>query len=304
MNEVCYLSTAQVAEALGVGVSTVKRWVDDAVLPAHKTPGGHRKLLLSDVLRLVREGNFPNVDLARLQGASIRETADSAALCRNLTRALIRGDGPAVSGLIHKAQAQGIDFVTLGDEVIAPALAEVGHQWETNRIDIYHEHRATQLCAGVLFERRQQLAASARNDSPLALGGAPEGDPYILPSLLIELILLELGWRVLNLGPNTPLSSFRLALNDNKPQLAWLSVSYLSPAVEFHDNYGALFRETQRLGTNFILGGNAIDSELRIRLPHTHFGSHFADVFELASAVSPTPQRPRRGRPRSSEASV
>src|SRR3954468_15606327 len=99
-----YASTAQVAAALGLSVTTVKRWVDEGILPAHKTAGGHRKLLLADVLRLVREGDFPQLDLSALQFvAETQGCVDPKTLSQQLTAALKRGEGDAVRSLIHGA---------------------------------------------------------------------------------------------------------------------------------------------------------------------------------------------------------
>src|SRR5690348_8594090 len=109
-----YVSTAQVAEALGVGVSTVKRWVDRGILPAHKTPGGHRKLLLSDVLRVVREGDFPRLDLSRLGlSAMVQESPDAKSLSAALLAALKQGEAEAVRSLLLGAQRSGLAIETM-----------------------------------------------------------------------------------------------------------------------------------------------------------------------------------------------
>ncbi|MEL7167863.1 MAG: PAS domain-containing protein [Bacteroidota bacterium] len=50
-------SPRQVAEGLGVGESTLKRWVDAGRLKAHRTAGGHRRVSLAEVLRFVRQGD-------------------------------------------------------------------------------------------------------------------------------------------------------------------------------------------------------------------------------------------------------
>ena len=43
------LSTRQVAQLLGVGEATVKRWADAGEIDCFRTPGGHRKFRLRDV---------------------------------------------------------------------------------------------------------------------------------------------------------------------------------------------------------------------------------------------------------------
>ena len=70
-----YLSPQEVAEILGVGVSTVKRLVDNGHLPAAVTTGRHRRIEPTDVLRLVNSGNYP--------------CANREALCRRVPAATL-----------------------------------------------------------------------------------------------------------------------------------------------------------------------------------------------------------------------
>ncbi|MBK6463401.1 MAG: helix-turn-helix domain-containing protein [Myxococcales bacterium] len=49
------LSPREVAKALGVSESAVKRWCDDGLLPFERTPGGHRRVPSHAVLRFARE---------------------------------------------------------------------------------------------------------------------------------------------------------------------------------------------------------------------------------------------------------
>jgi excisionase family DNA binding protein len=47
------LTTSAAAELLGVAVSTAQQWIEGGAIPSWKTPGGHRRVRTSDVMRLV-----------------------------------------------------------------------------------------------------------------------------------------------------------------------------------------------------------------------------------------------------------
>lgn len=297
MDDCEHLSTVQAARALGVGVSTVKRWVDDGVLAAHKTPGGHRKLLLADVLRFAQEGNFPNLDTSRLLRQRNQKAVPPAILAEDLCAALLRGKDSQVRALVQRAYRGGMALADLADLVISPAMRRVGHQWETGTIDVLHEHVGTQLCAGALYELKAQLESASRPDRPVAVGGATEDDPYSQSSLLIEMVLLEAGWAPINLGANTPLGSFQQAIKEFSPRLMWLSINYLADLNRFQREYAALYRVARQGGVAVVLGGQALTPALRATLPHTWIGDSVAQLAAFARTLHPAPGRPRRGRP-------
>ncbi len=296
-----YVSTAQVATALGVSVTTVKRWVDDGVLPAHKTPGGHRKLLLADVLHIVREGNFPHLELGRLDlPCPAMAQAQPQALCGHLLAALKSGEASVARLLLQEASDAGVPLETLADAIVAPAMAHLGHEWERGRIDALHEHRGTLICVAALYALKPVLEENSGGDHPRALGGGPEKDPYLLANVLAELVLLEAGWDVINLGPNTPLASFRKALAEFQPRLLWLSISHLEDAERFTVEYRGLYHEAVQAGTAVAVGGRALTEAVRAGLPYTTFGDGMTHLAAFAHSLHPRPRRPRRGRPRGS----
>jgi excisionase family DNA binding protein len=293
-----FLSTAQVAEGLGVGVSTVKRWVEEGILPATKTAGGHRKLLLADVLDVARRNNLPVRDLARLTASRISsKAADPSAIVDDLYEALLSGDPSAVRALVHGTYRHGTPIEALADDVICPVMQRVGLSWENGSIDVMHEHRASQLCAGVLYELKQVLETRSHRQRPVAVGAAPEGDQSVLGTLLAQMVLLDAGWDAVNIGPNTPFKSLSLAISELHPKLVWLSISHDIDPASLRRDYMTFYRKAKEEGAAVVIGGRALSEPLRAALPYTAYGDGFTHLAAFANSLFPRPRRPRRGRP-------
>jgi len=291
------VSTAQAAKALGVGVSSVKRWVDHGVLPAYKTAGGHRKLCLADVLRLANERHFPRLNLKHLP-LVVPAFANDVDLAASLYRQLREGDAAAAEGLIRAAYLGGMTIGAVADEIIRPAMKQVGIEWETGRIDIFHERRATHICDQAIHGLSRMLddriqAATA----PLAIGGSPHAHWHALANLMAEVVLNEAGWRVINFGANTPLASFRKAIKEFRPRLLWLSINPLDDAEGFLEEYQLLYKDAQQANVAIAVGGLGLTPELRSRMPYTTFGDGLAHLAAFARALHPVAKPRGRGRP-------
>ncbi len=258
-----FLSPAELAETLGLSTSTLKRWSDKGLLPVERTAGRHRRIAVRDALRFVREARLRVVQPHRLglpgflpdPGVSTRTHAEM------LFDALATGRTDAARGLIVSLFVAGTSPATLADEVIRPAFERIGDLWTHGPDGIATEHAATE---GVLRATGEISALfETPPEAPLALGGAPSGDPYWLPSTMVALTLAGSGFRTLNLGADTPADALRAAVERHRPALVWLSLTRTPADATAEARLDAEIKELAHLGATLLVGGRAAPAASR-----------------------------------------
>ncbi len=84
-----YHTSHTIAKLLGVCPSTVLAWIDRGLLRAHRTPGGHRRVERSELVRFLRDNAIP-IPQELLPVSSILIVDDDAAYLRATERELRR----------------------------------------------------------------------------------------------------------------------------------------------------------------------------------------------------------------------
>lgn len=252
------LSPRQVALAIGVSESSLKRWCDQGALPTVRTLGGHRRVPLAAVLQFVKESGrtLANPELLGLPGMTGHSEWTLARAADHLVTALVDAQEEVCRRILFDLFLAGHSLSAIGDEIIRPAFAQIGELWDCGQAAVYQERRACEITERILHELRGKLQDIV-SDAPLALGGTLSGDNYRLPTLLVELTLRERGWRAESLGTGLPWSTLNAAIEDRRPQLFWLSVSTLSDEPTFRSEYSQLEKTAERCGTVLVLGGNS-----------------------------------------------
>jgi methanogenic corrinoid protein MtbC1 len=138
---------------------------------------------------------------------------------------LTQGDEEGCRRIVFDLYLAGVSLAKICDDVVAVTFQQIGHLWECGQLEIFRERQACEICKHVLLEWRMLLPPVPATQ-PLAIGGTPAGDPYELPSLMVDLVLKSQGWQTKNLGGNLPFNTLLEALEQLHPALFWLSVSH------------------------------------------------------------------------------
>lgn len=122
-NAADYCSTKEAAAALGVSHRTVQLWVENGTLQAWRTAGGHRRITLESVNRLV-DGRR-----AAIGGAAAQSSAPAAAATSGKPRVLVVDDDPLMLRLYELEMAGwGLDMDLIKAHNGFEALIRIGER--------------------------------------------------------------------------------------------------------------------------------------------------------------------------------
>ena len=221
------LSPRQLAEAVGVSESSLRRWADDGRVAMSRTAGGHRRIPVPEAVRMIRQMNLQVLHPRLLGLGDLPEPpadASGSQVADQLHDHLTAGRGDAARGLLLRLYLEGWPAHRLFDGPVRTSMHRIGDLWRHSNRGIAIEHRATDICNQAINQLRSLMPIPGP-DAPIALGGAPAGDPYMLPTQMAAAVLADIGLHAVNLGADTPVGALLAAVEAEHPRLVWMSLS-------------------------------------------------------------------------------
>ena len=124
-----------------------------------------------------------------------------------LAARMVAGDEPGAWGVVEAALASGVEAADVYLDLLVPALEVVGEGWAAGELTVADEHRATTVALRLVGRLGPRFARRGRKRGTVVVG-APVGEQHGLPSAILADLLRGVGFEVLDMGANTPATSF------------------------------------------------------------------------------------------------
>ena len=218
--------------------------------------------------------------LAERQEAEAKKVRAAAeGLRTQLTDSLLRGD-PTEAKAVARTAIRQVGEEEFLHRVLSETMRDIGRRWSRGAITVSQEHLATSIVANFLSRLNDPLRSRTLT-GPEVVVCVPEGEYHTLPLLLAERPLLELGYRVLNIGPSAPARSTDAFVRARTPFGVLISVT--QPAcLEAARGIARRLRRELPATSRIAIGGQAVErspflAEMRgIDLFRGSLGEYFA----------------------------
>lgn len=139
--------------------------------------------------------------------------------------ALLAGNRRQAAALLQDCLAQGHSLLDVELHVIQPALYGVGLKWQTNKVSVAQEHLATAIAQALMTQALEDVEVPPSNGRTVLLA-CVEGNTHALGLQMVADGFQLAGWGVQYLGANVPTADLLAHIDQLRPDLLGLSVSF------------------------------------------------------------------------------
>ena len=289
MTDLKCLTTKEVARLCRVSDATVKRWEAAGLVRSERTSGGHRRFRAEEIIRFQRE---QSLGLKQSHGdesvvsAAARRRENKHPFGSPLFKSLVAGCEEAAANVLIGEYLQGKSLTEIFDDLICPAMRQIGELWMEGELTISQEHLATRTAHNSIYKLRNTLSVPPMTGE-LAVCCAMEGDFHELPVHLAQITIENEGWEVLNFGANTPLKCLAKEISQHSPKMVCIASTMLADVELLARDYKCFVKRTDKLGIPIILGGRALKEEtVREYFPAEFYAESFSDVAKFTRKLT------------------
>ena len=230
------MTIGAVSRATGIPVNTLRTWERRYNFPVAERSNGGQRIYSPNVVphlnlinKALQQGFRPKQvmglsfeDIQELLGQNVPKKPseqDEVALWVDAARRL---DGEYLDACFRTSMSQlGVQSFLINK--VSPFLTALGESWANGKIQIFHEHFASERLHSFLTSTWRPLADSAKG--PNLICAALPGENHFLGLHMAATITALYGFRIIFLGPKTPLSDLVACTWQSDAQAILLSVS-------------------------------------------------------------------------------
>lgn len=232
-----FYSSRELSAMFQLNESTIKRWADAGKLKCFKTPGGHRKFSAKHVQEFVEQFKFepshshldlfPHLTKRDIEALLHTHQQDFSSLF--LERAF-QADTESLVRILHNRYSAQVSVENIYDTVVRSAIQNIFSRREANTISEAEKHVASTAIFESLLEFRTVIHKKPANGKIALCGSVTNGLREVILFGFSHLLEIE-GWKVYNLGANTPPEILLNAVERYHPSLLCTSWEYLDKTV-------------------------------------------------------------------------
>jgi DNA-binding transcriptional MerR regulator/methylmalonyl-CoA mutase cobalamin-binding subunit len=243
---VAHLRIGELSRRSGVSPELLRAWEHRyGLLNPTRTDGGFRLYSAEDERRIAVMRSHLDRGLSAAEAARLTLAENAAPASPPLERgsgelrAALDGfdEGAAQGALDRLLAAFSVELVLR--EVVLPYLRELGDRWERGEASVAQEHFASQVLRGRLLGLARGWDRGA---GPRAVLACMPGEQHDLGLVAFGLALRDRGWRIVFLGPDTPLDTLVDAAAALGPDAVVVSATTPEHFERSRDNLRALAR--------------------------------------------------------------